>query len=46
MTICVDVDAAGIIVAAPPIARKFIGQPAKNLGAWLRRQRDLRLADN
>ena len=38
MTICVDVDAAGIIVAAPPIARMFIGQPAKNLGDWLRRQ--------
>jgi hypothetical protein len=38
MTICVDLDAAGIIVAAPPVARKFIGQPAKNLGNWLRRQ--------
>jgi len=38
MTICVDVDATGLIVAAPPIARKFIGQPAKNLDNWLRRQ--------
>lgn len=38
MTVCVDVDARGIIVAAPPIARKFIGQPARNLGNWLRRQ--------
>lgn len=38
VTICVDVDARGIIVAAPPIARKFIGQPSANLGAWLRRQ--------
>lgn len=38
MTICVDVDANGIIVAAPPIARKFIGQPSANLGNWLRRQ--------
>ena len=38
MTVCVDVDAAGIIVAAPPIARKFIGQPSTNLGRWLRRQ--------
>jgi hypothetical protein len=38
MTICVDVDAAGIIVAAPPIARKFIGQPSANLGRWLRKQ--------
>jgi hypothetical protein len=38
MTICVDVDARGIIVAAPPIARKFIGQPSANLGNWLRQQ--------
>ena len=38
MTVRVDVDARGSIVAAPPIARKFIGQPAKNLGDWLRRQ--------
>lgn len=38
MTVCVDVDGRGIIVAAPPIARKFIGQPATNLGRWLRKQ--------
>jgi hypothetical protein len=38
MTIRVDVDARGIIVAAAPIARRFIGQPARNLGNWLRRQ--------
>ncbi len=38
MTICVDVDAAGIIVVAAPIVRKFLGQPATNLGRWLRRQ--------
>jgi hypothetical protein len=38
MTVCVDVDARGIIVAAPPIVRKFIGQPATNLGRWLRKQ--------
>ena len=51
MTLCVDVDARGIIVAAPPtparapersagarVARKFVGQPSANLGAWLRRQ--------
>ncbi|MFZ2361894.1 MAG: hypothetical protein WA040_21335 [Anaerolineae bacterium] len=42
MTVCVDVDARGIIVAAPPIARKFIGQPSANLGRWLRRQPGLR----
>jgi hypothetical protein len=38
MTVCVDVDARRIVVAAPPIARKFIGQPATNLGNWLRQQ--------
>lgn len=38
MTICVDVDTRGIVVAAPPIAHKFIGQPARNLGRWLRQQ--------
>ena len=38
MTICVDVDARGIIAAAPPVVRKFIGQPARNLGSWLRCQ--------
>jgi hypothetical protein len=42
MTVCVDVDARGIIVAAPPIARKFIGQPSANLGNWLRRQSGFR----
>jgi hypothetical protein len=38
VTVCVDVDARGIIVAAPIIARAFIGQPSTNLGNWLRRQ--------
>jgi hypothetical protein len=42
MTICVDVDSRGTIVAAPPIARKFIGQPSTNLGRWLRRQTGFR----
>jgi hypothetical protein len=28
----------GLIVNAAPIARKFIGQPSKNLGTWLRNQ--------
>lgn len=28
----------GVIVEAPPILRKFIGQPPKNLGNWFRKQ--------
>lgn len=31
-----------LVVEAPPIFRKFIGQPAKNLGGWLRAQGDAR----
>ena len=37
MTCLVGLD-DGIIVEAPPILRKFIGQPPKNLGNWLRQQ--------
>lgn len=37
MTIAVHV-VDGVIVYAPPIARKFLGQPSHNLGRWLRRQ--------
>lgn len=28
----------GVVVDAAPIARRFIGQPSKNLGRWLRKQ--------
>lgn len=28
----------GIVVEAPPIVRRFLGQPSRNLGAWLRKQ--------
>lgn len=38
MTCAVELDDNDIIVTAPPILRKFIGQPAKNLGDWLRPQ--------
>lgn len=38
MTFAVKVDGYGIVTEAAPIARKFIGQPAANLGAWMRRQ--------
>jgi len=37
MTCAVEVE-DGIIVGGAPIVRKFIGQPAKNLGDWLRSQ--------
>lgn len=29
------------IAYTPPIAEKFVGQPAKSLGAWLREQGDV-----
>src|ERR1044072_5573063 len=37
MTFLVAVE-DGVIVDGAPIVRKFIGQPAKNLGDWLRQQ--------
>jgi hypothetical protein len=38
MTITVEVDAAGIVRVAPPIVRKFKGQPLKNLIEWMKLQ--------
>lgn len=38
MTVRVAVDDAGIVREAAPIVRKFLGQPSKALGAWLRKQ--------
>ena len=38
MTICVDTNAEGVIVATPPIVRKFKGQHVNNLRAWLVKQ--------
>jgi len=38
MTIMVDVDSNGKIIKAAPIARKFIGQPFKNLERWMVKQ--------
>lgn len=37
MTIAVTIK-GGMVVESAPIARKFIGQPAKSLGAWMRKQ--------
>lgn len=38
MTVCIDVDAKDTVSAAPPIVRKFVGQPARNLFVWMRQQ--------
>ena len=38
MTVVVDADARGVIVWAPPIVRRFVGQPLDNLIGWMRRQ--------
>lgn len=35
MTFCFDTDEHGVVVKAAPIARKFIGQPARNLTSWV-----------
>lgn len=40
MTVTVGVDPDGIIFAAAPIVRKFIGQPLTNLERWLDKQED------
>lgn len=50
MTCAVELDDNEVVVTAPPILQKFVGQPAKNLGSWLRQQGDVRFeriaADN
>lgn len=33
---CVVEVTDGVITEAPPILRRFVGQPAKNLGDWMR----------
>ena len=37
MTIVVEVK-KGRVIDAAPIARKFVGQPIRNLRVWLKRQ--------
>lgn len=39
MTAAVKVE-RGVIVEAPPILQKFVGQPSKNLGRWMRTMGD------
>ena len=42
MTVAVEVEVESRLVkTAPPIARKFVGQPVSNLVRWLERQGDL-----
>lgn len=36
MTVAVKVQ-DGLVVEGPPIVRKFLGQPARNLGGWMRK---------
>lgn len=43
MTVCVDIDENNIIINAAPIVKRFIGQPSKNLGNWLRKQPGFRM---
>lgn len=44
-TIGVETDGADIVTKAPPIARKFIGQPSKNLGRWARKFGDFQIKE-
>lgn len=41
MTAAVKVE-RGVIVEAPPILQKFVGQPSKNLGKWMRAMGDFK----
>jgi hypothetical protein len=48
MTCAVEVN-EGIVTSAPPILKRFRGQPAKSLGNWMRAMGDVefrRMADN
>jgi hypothetical protein len=38
MSVSVAIDEDDVIVDAPPIVRKFIGQPITNLMRWLAKQ--------
>lgn len=44
MTFAVRVDERGVIVESAPIGRKFVGQPATNLGRWMRGLGDFKCA--
>jgi hypothetical protein len=42
MTCAVELDDNDVVVSTPPILRRFVGQPAKALGDWLRSQGDVK----
>lgn len=44
ITCLVVTDDRDIVIDAAPILRKFIGQPAKNVGRWMRKQGGFRCA--
>ena len=43
MTCAVRVDERYIVVSAPPIARKFVGQPVKNIITWMQKQEGFKM---
>jgi hypothetical protein len=43
MTVVIEVE-DGIVVTGPPVVRKFIGQPSKNLARWLYKQGGYQIA--
>ena len=45
MTVGVHVDPKDRIVKAPPIVRKFVGQPLSNLTGWMQQQGDFRMEE-
>lgn len=42
-TVLVEVDADDVVRVAPPIVRRFIGQPVANLERWMERMPGFRV---
>lgn len=42
LTVCVDVNPRGLVMAGPRIVRKFLGQPLNNLKRWMEKLGSLR----
>lgn len=43
MTMALRVNERYVVVSAPPIARKFVGQPIKNAIHWMKKQEGFRM---